>query len=137
MCNSIEIGNNIKNNFTKKGFYVTINNMNETKKVNFCMASKKEEKAFLTYKGKPLVRRGDTIYYGNFEDKLIITLKVTDSKPVDDLNISTNIIICLQTNDPNGAGKVVRKAERDGFYRALDIGAYWLEDALEQIANMK
>ncbi len=101
------------------------------------MTVKKEEKPFLTYKGKPLIRRGDTIYYGNFEDKLIVTLTLTSGRQLGDLNIASTVIISLMTNDQSGAGKVIRKAEREGIYRALDIGAYWLEDSLEQLANTK
>ena len=29
---------------------------------------------FLTYKGKPVVRQGDTIYYGNTDEKFIIMM---------------------------------------------------------------
>ena len=109
----------------------------KNKEGGFLMTIKKEEKPFLTYKGKPLVRRGDTIYYGNFQDKLIVTLTVVNGRQLGDLSIASTVTISLMTNDQSGAGKVIRKAERDGIYRALDIGAYWLEDSLEQLANMK
>ena len=30
-----------------------------------------------------------------------------------------------------GKGQVYRKAERDGLYKALDIGEWWRKDALQ------
>ncbi|WHH60440.1 hypothetical protein [Petroclostridium sp. X23] len=95
------------------------------------MAAKTNNKG-LMYKGKPLTRKGDMLYYGNSEEKYIITMKVQDYKTVNNLKIATKISIELQLNDPSlrGREKVVKKAEREGLYRALDIGTIWLDDAL-------
>lgn len=85
----------------------------------------------LKYKEKPLVRRGDMIYYGNPEDPYIILLRVNSSEKVEDLEISKNISIILQEN--NGSGKMIKKAEREGMYAAMDIAEYWLCDALSYV----
>lgn len=85
----------------------------------------------LKYKDKPLVRRGDMIYYGNPEDPYIILLKVNTSEKVEDLELSKNISIILQEN--NGSGKMIKKAEREGMYAAMDIAEYWLNDALSYV----
>ena len=85
----------------------------------------------LKYKVKPLVRRGNMIYYGNPEDPYIILLVVNSSEKVKDLEISKNISIILQEN--NGSGKMIKKAEREGMYAAMDIAEYWLEDALSYV----
>lgn len=84
----------------------------------------------LQYKGKPLVRRGNMIYYGDPSDRYIVVLIVNGSKKIEDMDVSTEITIQLQTN---GAGreKVIKKAEREGMYAAMDIAEYWLNDALE------
>ena len=39
--------------------------------------AEKEKQDFLTYKGKPLVRNGDTIYYGNMSDDYVIMMRIT------------------------------------------------------------
>ena len=44
------------------------------------MAVKK--KKFMTYNGKPIIRCGNRIYYGNLEDKLILVLDITETKKV-------------------------------------------------------
>ena len=85
----------------------------------------------LKYKDKPLVRRGDMVYYGNPEDPYIILLMVNSSEKVQDLEISKNISIILQEN--NGSGKMIKKAEREGMYAAMDIAEYWLNDALSYV----
>ena len=82
----------------------------------------------LQYKGKPLVRRGNVIYYGNPSDKYIIMMIVNDSKKVDDLEVSTNVTIQLQ--ESGESGRLIKKAERDGMYAAMDIAEYWLEEAI-------
>ena len=41
------------------------------------MAEKKND--FLTYKGKPLVRNGNTIYYGDMNDDFVIMMRILSS----------------------------------------------------------
>lgn len=95
------------------------------------MAAAKKKK-YLTYKGKPLIRCGDRIYYGNLEDKYILVLDILESKPIKDVALSTKIKIQLMDNSGElGTGQVFRKAERDSLYKALDIGEWWLQDALQ------
>lgn len=89
-----------------------------------------DESKILTYKEKPMVRRGNLIYYGNPTDKYIILLIVNDTKKVDDLEVASNITIQLQTNE-GGSGKILKQAEREGFFAAMDIAEYWLNDAIE------
>ena len=43
-----------------------------------------EKKAFLTYKGKPLVRQGNTIYYGDMADDYVIMMQILAKKEVVD-----------------------------------------------------
>ena len=54
-------------------------------------AKKKPE--VLMYKGKPLLRCGDLIYYGNPEDKLFVCFRMEDNEPLDDLTVSRKVII--------------------------------------------
>ena len=94
------------------------------------MAAAKKKK-LLTYKGKPLIRCGDRVYYGNLEDKYILALDIIDSENVNGANRSTKVKIQLMDNTGElGEGQVFRKAERDSLYKAIDIGEWWLQDAL-------
>lgn len=95
------------------------------------MAAAKKKK-ILTYKGKPLLKCGERIYYGNLEDKLILALDVVEREKNKDIQSSKKIKIQLMDNTGElGAGQVYRKAERENLYKALDIGEWWLQDALQ------
>ena len=94
-------------------------------------AKKKTENEVFTYKDKPLLRCGDQIYYGNVEDKFIVRFTIDDGKDVKDLHVASRVTIDLMTNEGEERSKIIKQAERDGLYKALDIGCFWLEDALE------
>lgn len=88
---------------------------------------------FLMYKNKPLVRCGDIIYYGNMSDKYIIMLQVLSTRTIGDMLVSNKISVSLQytDNDLRTKDKTLKKIEKEGLYNALDIGAIWLERAME------
>ncbi len=91
-----------------------------------------ETNEFLTYKGHPLVRSGDTLYYGSMADKYIVMLKILSSKTVDDLEIADRVSIQLMHTDDEMRAKdrIVKTSEKEGLYNAMDLGAIWLERAL-------
>ena len=93
------------------------------------------EKIPLTYKGHPLRRKDNLIYYGSMADKYIIMLQVLDSKKVQDLDVATKVSVQLQLTDPDLKSrdrvvKKVKKSEKDSLYSAMDVGAIWLDRAL-------
>lgn len=95
------------------------------------MAAAKKRK-LLTYKGKPLIRCGDRIFYGELTDKYILALDIIEAKDVKDVKSATKVKIQLMDNTGElGEGKVYRKTERENLYKAIDIGEWWLQDALQ------
>ena len=94
-------------------------------------AAKGKSKA-LEYKGHPLRRKDNIVYYGSMTDKYIIMLQITDAKQHEDLNLSTRIQVQLQYTDPDlkSRDRVVKKSEKTSFYEAMDVAAVWLERAL-------
>ena len=90
------------------------------------------EQKVLTYKGRPLMRKGNVIYYGSMSDSHIVMLQVLETKKVKDTDIATKVSIQLQLTDPNvkGRDRVVKRGEKAGLYNALDFGSVWLERAL-------
>ena len=86
----------------------------------------------LEYKGRPLRRKDNLIYYGNMEDKYIILLQVLSSKKVDDLDVAEKVSVQLQLTDPElkTRDRIVKKTEKDGLYAAMDVASVWLERAL-------
>ncbi len=94
----------------------------------------KDNGKFLTYKGKPLVRNGNTIYYGYPNEKYVIMMQILATKPVDDVEVASKVSIQLINTDPNVSirEKIVKSSEKKGLYAALDIAEIWLNRALAE-----
>ena len=86
----------------------------------------------LSYKGHPLRRKDNLIYYGTMAEKYIIMLQVLSSKKVDGLDVADKVAVQLQLTDPDlkSRDRVVRKSEKDSLYSAMDLACVWLERAL-------
>lgn len=86
----------------------------------------------LVYKGHPLRRKDNLIYYGSMADKYIIMMQVMDSKKVKDLDVATRVSVQLQLTDPDlkSRDRVVKKSEKDSLYAAMDVASVWLARAL-------
>lgn len=95
------------------------------------MADKKTDIP-LTYKGHPLRRKDNLIYYGSMADKYIIVLQVLSSQKEGDLEMANKVSIQLQLTDPDIKSRdvVVKRSEKQNLYDAMDLGAIWLERAL-------
>lgn len=91
------------------------------------------EREVLVYREKPLLRDGNTLYYGDFKENFIVRFTILESEKVNDLDMAKKIIIELleKNGDSIDSAKLTKKAERTSMWAALDIGIYWLEDILE------
>ena len=86
----------------------------------------------LQYKGRPVMRKDNMVYYGSMADSHIVMLQILETKKMGDMDVASRVSVQLQLTDPNARSRdrVVKKSEKDGFYTALDVGAIWLERAL-------
>lgn len=91
-----------------------------------------EEKEILMYKGRPLMRMDNLIYYGSMADSHIVMLQILETKKVGDTEIASRVSVQLQLTDPaaKSRDRVVKKGEKAGLYTALDFGSVWLDRAL-------
>ena len=91
-----------------------------------------DDKKILTYKGHPLMRKDNMVYYGSMSDSHIVMMQILETKKMGDANIATKVSVQLQLTDPSARSRdrVVKKSEKPGFYTALDVGSVWLERAL-------
>lgn len=98
-----------------------------------------ENKKLLMYKGKPLVRKDNTLYYGYMDEPCIIMMQITSTKDVNGAELSDKILVQLvSTNeDLRPRDRILKKAERRGLYSAIDIGSIWLERELQKRAITK
>ena len=90
------------------------------------------EDKVLTYKGHPLMRKDNLIYYGSMADSHIVMLQILESKKHGEYDIATRVSVQLQLTDPaaKSRDRIVKKSEKNGLYAALDVGCLWLERAL-------
>ena len=91
-----------------------------------------ENAKILTYKGHPLMRKDNLLYYGSMADSHIVMLQILETKKVNDLDLATRVSVQLQLTDPTvrSRDRVLKKGEKAGLYTALDFGCVWLERAL-------
>ena len=84
---------------------------------------------FFLYKGRPLVRSGKTIYYGDMNDPYVVMMQIHSQKALEDLQLSGNVSLQMMSTDltlpPDKL--ILKKAEKQGLYQALDIASVWLD----------
>lgn len=87
-----------------------------------------ENKLFY-YRGFPLIRSGNKIYYGSAGDEFSTLLTIKDTKTIADREVPNKIMVqMLPRNMANMAQ--ARKGEFIGFYEALDTAHIWLSEVL-------
>lgn len=91
-----------------------------------------DEKIPLVYKGHPLRRKDNLVYYGSMADKYIIMMQIMSTKKLKDLDVANKVSVQLQFTDPDlkSRDRVVKKSEKEDLFAALDLGATWLDRAL-------
>ena len=96
------------------------------------MADAKKDKEFSTYKGRPLVRCGDEIYYGNMEEPYVIRMQIKSKKEQNGIEIADKVAIQLMATDPYLSPRkhLVQSSEKKGLFLAMDIADIWLNRAL-------
>ncbi|MEG0899764.1 MAG: hypothetical protein RSD67_04375 [Oscillospiraceae bacterium] len=98
------------------------------------MALKKSDKCpFLTYRGKPLVRNGNSIYYGDPSEKFVTMLQIlnTESDLGEEMAKTVSVQLISTNNELKMRDRILRRTEKNGLYPALNIASIWLERALE------
>ena len=77
------------------------------------------ESNFIYYRGFPMVRSGNEIYYGSMGDRFVTKLTIRESEKYKDAEIPT----------PEDLAKI-RKGEMNSLYEALDTAHVWLTKEL-------
>ncbi len=81
------------------------------------------------YRGFPLIRSGNTIFYGSGGDDFAAKLTVKSTKKIADLEVPDKIMVQLLPKNPSDNSKA-KKGDFIGFYEALDTAHVWLSEAL-------
>ncbi len=91
-----------------------------------------EKSGVLTYKGHPLRRKDNLIYYGSMADKYIVMIQVMSSRKDGSLELANKVHLQLQLTDPDlkSRDRVVKKSDLPDLFSAVDMGSIWLMRAL-------
>ncbi len=92
------------------------------------------ENNFLMYKGKPLVRCKDALYYGDMSDKYVAYLQIESKKMEGEHEVADRVIVQLLCTDENVSPKdrIVSKGEKNGLYEAIHLADIWLSRHLKK-----
>ncbi len=88
---------------------------------------------FLTYKEKPLVRKGKEIYYGDMSEKYVVRFEILSAKKDGKLEIADKVLVQLLDSNTEKPMKerIVKESTKDNLFSALDLGLTWLERYLK------
>ena len=91
-----------------------------------------EKSGALTYKGHPLRRKDNLIYYGSMADKYIVMIQVMSTDKAGSLELANKVHLQLQLTDPDlkSRDRVVKKSDLPDLFSAVDMGSIWLMRAL-------
>ncbi len=83
----------------------------------------------LMYKGRPLVRSGNTLYYGDMADEHVVVMQILATDTVKDLTVAKKVQVQMMATDPELPlnERFLKKSEKAGLYEALDIASIWLD----------
>ena len=83
------------------------------------------EKRFFTYKGYPLVRLGDQLYYGNMYDNYVVWMQILSKEKKGDLEVASKVKMYKDGYRPQLAShEGYREAERTSY--AVQCAGYGL-----------
>ncbi len=86
------------------------------------------EEKLLEYEGRTLMKSGNTVYYGNRETGVWLQMIILETKNVNDLDLATNVFLQI-VDYKDGKTNILKQAQKNSFYDALEIGTIWLERA--------
>lgn len=78
---------------------------------------------FLEYKGKPLVRQGDDIYYGDMSEASYVYMMIMSDKTVKDTTVPDTIMVQLLDSKTQ---KPLKQKVTKGLTEAFEYAEAWL-----------
>ena len=90
------------------------------------------DKPFLQDRGKPLVRQGNTLYYGMMNEPFVVMLQILSTRENNGVTVADKVSVQLISTDETMRPKdrIAKRSEKNSLFDALDIGAIWLERAI-------
>lgn len=110
------------------------NTSQEAKEKNENTGAKSNTSHFFTYKGFPLLRKNNEIYFGSMADDYVVKIQILQTKKEGDMEVASKCKIYQMSTDLslNPVEAIVKSSEKDSLYEALDIASIWLSRARTQ-----
>ena len=87
------------------------------------------EGKYIEYKGKPLVREGNEIYYGFMSDKFYLFMMIMSEEKAENFDVQIPQMVLVQILPTDGSGKVEKQKMVNSLFEAFDLGTAWLDRA--------
>ncbi len=86
---------------------------------------------FMTYRGYPLVRKENDLYFGYMSDPFVVMLQASDPRTEEGISVAQKVRFYQMSTDEslNPIEAIVKSGERDSLYEALDVALTWLDRA--------
>ncbi len=84
---------------------------------------------YIMFRGKPLVREGNQLCYGDMDDKYVLFLGIMSTKKVGDKELPDQVLVQIQSTDDK---KVVKFGMKNGLHEAFEYGLIWLDTELKK-----
>ncbi len=83
---------------------------------------------FFEYRGFPLVRKGNELYYGSMGDNEVVMLQIAKTKKDGDLEIATKVRMYRMLTDESVPvmERITKTAEKSSLFEALDLAHDWI-----------
>lgn len=81
---------------------------------------------FMMYKGYPLVRKDNELYYGNMSESYVVYLRIEKTQKEHGIMTAQKIEF-YQMSTNLEQPKITQRAERNTLYEALDVASAWLK----------
>ena len=90
--------------------------------------------SYFTYKSRPVVRKGQTIYYGSMAEPYVVMMNVVSEEEQAGVMTASAIKCYLMKTDKtlNPIQAITKSAERPSLYEALELAAAWLKGTVKQ-----
>lgn len=94
-------------------------------------ANTKKDK-LLQYKGRPLLRKDNVLYYGSMADSHIIMMQILETRKENGLDVASRVSVQLQQTSAGlrSRERIVKSTEKNSLWSAMDIASIWLKRAL-------
>lgn len=83
---------------------------------------------YFEYKGLPLVRKGNEIYYGRMGDPEVVYMQLMGKTTVGDVECASKVKLYRMLTDENvpPMERIKKTADKPTLYEALDLAHDWI-----------